>query len=88
MFVCTHPVAGLHESSVQTLASDVHVVVLGLKQLSAASLHRVLHSAPPAHGSPECPQVPPLHVSVPLQNSPSLHEAVLAVCTQAPLPLQ
>ena len=47
------------------------------KQLSVASLQVSAHSVPPVHGSPAWTQAPPLQVSVPLQNNPSLHDAVL-----------
>src|SRR5207249_6664940 len=51
---------------------SVHDVVVGLKQLRAVSLHWLLHSAPPAQGSPAwMVQAPALHLSAPLQNVPS-----------------
>jgi len=54
------------------------------KQLSAPSsqLSEQLPSlSGPEHGSPACTeQLPPLQVSAPLQNSPSLHGAVLFGC--------
>ena len=62
-------------------------------QLSAASLQDSLQlpsPSDPGHGLPECTeQVPPLQVSVPLQNRPSLQGAVLFGCWQTLLtPLQ
>src|SRR5439155_9003342 len=85
---CVQAPAPLHTSSVQTLPSSVHGTLAGVWQLSAASLDRSLHSAPPVHGSPLCVHVPPLQVSVPLQTRPSSHDAVLCMCVQAPAPLQ
>jgi hypothetical protein len=63
----------------------------GLKQLSAASLHRLLHCAPPTHGSPVVPgpvQAPATHESVPLQNTPSTHPvpSIALLGLQTPLP--
>jgi hypothetical protein len=54
-------------SFVQTLLSLAQAVAPELKQLSAASLHELLHSAPPAQGSPAWLQVPLPQVSAPLQ---------------------
>src|SRR5262249_51274337 len=72
-----------HWSLVQTFPSSVHAVPDATKQLSAISLHEFAHSAPPAHGSPAWRlQLPPEHVSAPLQKRPSLHGALLAVCVQ------
>src|SRR2546427_11310331 len=68
--------AASHCEVMQASASKEQDIVLGLKQLLASSLQRLLHSAPPTHGSPEWTHVPLLHVSVPLQNTPSLHGAV------------
>jgi len=87
-FGCVHAPAPLHTSSVQTLPSLVQAVPAPAWQSWAASLHELLHSAPPVHGSPLCVQVPPLQVSVPLQKSPSSQEAVFGVCAQVPAPLQ
>ena len=78
----------LQASSVQTLPSVVQAVAAATKQLSAASLQELLHSAPPAQGSPAWPQVPPPQVSAPLQKRPSSQGAVLLVWAQVPAPLQ
>ena len=57
--------------------------------MSPLSSHVSAQSAPPVHGSPACTeQFPPLHVSVPLQNTLSSHDALLFGCVQEPLPLQ
>src|SRR5262249_48042895 len=75
-------------AAVPGLRPLVQLLRAGLRQSSVASLHPLLQTGPPAHGSPACVlQPPPLHVSAPLQNSPSLHGAVLFGCTQAPVPL-
>jgi hypothetical protein len=77
-------------ASVQSLSVELpQEVPAATRHESAASLHTSAHSPPPVHGSPEwLEHVPPLHVSVPLQNSPSLHGALFAGCVQAPAPLQ
>src|SRR5262245_64296149 len=77
----------LHWSFVHGFPSLVHAVPAGSRQLSAASLQVSAHSGPPVQGLPTCTQVPPLHVSGPLQKSPSSHGAVLFGCVQAPAPL-
>src|SRR5207248_6129678 len=71
-----------------TLSSLVQAVPAAVWQVAAASLQVLLHSAPPAQGSPLCVQMPPPQVSVPLQKTPSLQEAVFGVCAQVPEPLQ
>src|SRR5439155_14696195 len=86
--VCAQVPEPLQASSVQTLLSLVQAVPAAVWQSLAASLHVLSHSRPPAQGSPLCVQVPPLHVSVPSQKSPSLQEAVFGVCAQVPAPLQ
>ena len=54
--------------------------------MSPLSSHVSAQSAPPVHGSPACTeQFPPLHVSVPLQNTLSSHDALLFGCVQEPL---
>ena len=88
LFGCPQEPDPLHWSFVQPLPSSVQVVPDGAKQSSAVSLHTAAHSAPPAQGSPAwTPQVPPLHVSAPLQKTPSSHGAVLLECAQLPEPL-
>src|SRR5262249_56618554 len=57
------------------------------RQLSALSLQLFAHSPPLEHGLPAWWQVPPPQVSVPLQNRPSSHDAVLFVCAHVPAPL-
>src|SRR5262249_18373324 len=85
---CVQVPAPLHWSLVQPLPSSVHAVPDGAKQLSAASLQADAHSAPPAHGSPAWTlQLPLLHASPPLQNSPASQGAVLFGCAQVPAPL-
>src|SRR5438093_8173924 len=84
---CAHVPSPSHWSSVQTSPSSVHGVSAVVRQLWAASLQVSLHSGPLAHGSPLCVQTPPLQVSVPLPKRPSLQEAVLFGCVQAPAPL-
>src|SRR5262245_20497830 len=70
------------------LPSLVQRVVTGRKQFCGPSLQRLLHSPPPAHGSPAWMlHEPPLQVSAPLQNILSLQGALFAGCTQEPLPL-
>src|SRR5437763_1525485 len=88
LFGCVQAPAPLQASSVQTLPSLVQAVPAPVWQLWADSLQVLLHSGPLAHGSPLCVHVPPLHVSVPLQKSPSSQEAVFGVCAQVPAPLQ
>src|SRR5262249_26866972 len=84
---CAHAPLPLHASSVQPLPSSVHGVPPGSKQLPADSLHASAHSGPLAHGSPACwPHAPPLHVSAPLQKTPSSHGAVLFGCAHVPDP--
>jgi hypothetical protein len=61
-----------HWSSVHGLPSLEHDVPARLKQLSAASLQVLVHSAPPEHGSPVPLQTPFWQVSVWVQNNPSL----------------
>src|SRR6185295_19274231 len=69
--------------------SLVQVVEDERKQVCPPSLQRLAHSPPPAHGSPACTaQLPPLHVSAPLQKVPSLQGALLFAWMQEPLPLQ
>jgi len=85
--VCAQVPEPLQASSVQTLSSLVQAVPAAVWQVAAASLQVLLHSAPPAHGSPLCVQVPPLQVSVPLQKNPSSQDAVFDVCAQVPEPL-
>jgi hypothetical protein len=56
----------------QTPAEARQTVAALAKQLPADSLHVLPQIPPPAHGLPECTlHVPPAHVSVPLQNTPS-----------------
>ena len=70
---CVHVPDPLQTSFVHALPSLVHAVPFALKQLSEPSLHCVLHSLPPLHGSPLPTHTPaPLHVSVAVQNEPSL----------------
>src|SRR5438094_2245590 len=75
---CVQAPSPSHWSSVQTSPSSVHGVSAAVWQSWAASLHVLLHSGPLAHGSPLCLQTPPLQVSVPLQNRPSLQAVPLA----------
>jgi hypothetical protein len=76
-------------SLVHTSPSSVQHVFAAVKQFRSVSLHVVLHSAPPAHGSPACRlQLPPLQVSLPLQKTPSSHGAVLFGWVHAPAPSQ
>jgi hypothetical protein len=86
--VCAQAPAPSHASTLHGLPSVLHGVPLGSKQSSAASLQRSAHSDPAVHGSPVCPQVPPLQVSVPVQKSPSSHGAVFAGWMHVPVPLQ
>src|SRR2546427_7939344 len=75
-------------SAVRGLPSAVHGVGAGLKQLPALSLQLVLPSGPPVQGFPACTtQLPPLHVSAPLQKVPSLHGAALLGWMQEPVAL-
>src|SRR5205823_13954736 len=72
-------------------SDPTHSVPSGTLQLCANSLHTLAHCGPPAHGLPACAEhVPPLHVSAPLQNNPSLQGVALgaALCVHAPAPLQ
>jgi hypothetical protein len=79
----------LQTSSVQEFASAVHGVPAAAEQESVASVHEPPHSPPPAHGSPACTvQAPPLQVSAPLQNKPSLQAAALLGWEHVPEPLQ
>src|SRR6185369_1378398 len=75
-------------SSVQSLTSSVHGVLLSEKHVSASSSHVSAHSPPARHGSPACVQVPLAQTSVPLQNVASSHGAVLFVWPHVPLPSQ
>jgi hypothetical protein len=87
LLTCAQVPAPLQTSFVQTLLSLVQAVLAATKQFPAASLHELLHSAPPAQGSPAWPQAPPLQVSTPLQKTPSSQGAVLFVCRHVPVPL-
>jgi hypothetical protein len=80
----------LQTSSVQTFPSAVHGVSSASKQLSALSLQESAHSGPPEQGLPPwIEQVPPPHVSAPLQYRLSLHGAELFGCVHtSPLPSQ
>jgi len=72
----------------QTPATERQTVAPLAKQLSGPSLHVLPQIPPPMHGSPAwLLHVPPAQVSGPLQNRPSLHGAVLLLCTQVPAPL-
>src|SRR6266702_212182 len=53
---CAHLPSPSHWSSVQTSPSLVQAVPAPVWQLWADSLHVLLHSGPPAHGSPLCVQ--------------------------------
>src|SRR5439155_7957125 len=67
----------LHLSSFLSVGvvSVLYAVSL-LDALPIFSLHWLLHSAPPAQGSPAwMVQRPALHLSAPLQNVPSAHDA-------------
>jgi hypothetical protein len=78
----------LQTSSVQGLLSVAQGVFAAVKQSIAVSLQLLLHCGPPVHGLPACTtQLPPLQVSAPLQNTPSLHGSVLAGWVHEPLPL-
>src|SRR5262249_8309605 len=71
---------------VQVFAS-LHGVPSGSLQLSTDSLQVWAHWGPPAHGSPACTvHAPRLHVSGPLQKTPSEQGAVLFGCVQVPPP--
>src|SRR5689334_17238063 len=88
LLVCAQAPAPLQTSSVQTLPSLLQAVAAAAKQFFAPSLPALLHSAPPAQGSPPWLQVPPAQTSAPLQNRPSSQGAALLVWAQAPAPLQ
>src|SRR5204863_6974795 len=66
----------------------VQAVPCAVRRSADPSLQVLLHSGPPAHGSPLCVHMPSLHVSVPSQKTPSSQEAVFGVCAQVPEPLQ
>ncbi|MEK7757434.1 MAG: hypothetical protein AAB385_09530 [Planctomycetota bacterium] len=62
-----------------TALNDITLVLVLGSQLSVTSSQVALGG----HGSPECkPQLPPLHVSLPLQNNPSSQELELFAWTQ------
>jgi glyoxylate utilization-related uncharacterized protein len=114
LFVCTHPLAGLHESSVQGLLSlqpsagpptqdppehvstvvhafpSLHAAVLFACTHPLAGLHESsVHGFPSSQLSGDAPTQDPLeHVSTVVQAFPSLHAAVLFVCTQPAAGLQ
>src|SRR5207247_249010 len=72
----------LQASSVQTLPSVVQAVPAAVWQSLAASSHVLSHSGPPAHGSPLCVHMPSLHVSGPLQKTPSSQGSVFGTWRQ------
>jgi len=80
-----------HVSAPLQYSPSAHVVPFAsfASQRSVASLQLSLQFGPvscPAQGLPGCTEhVPPLHVSVPLQNSPSLQAAALFVPPQTPV---
>ena len=93
--VCAEQVPPLQVSAPSQKRPSLQAEPLGsgAVQLSAASLHDSLQlpsPSGPGQGSPACTvQVPPLQVSAPLQNRPSLQGAVLFGCVQRLLvPLQ
>src|SRR5262249_38440118 len=88
LFGCVQAPLPLHWSFVHTLPSLVHAVPAESKQLSAASLQLWAHSGPPAQGLPAWTvQLPPPHVSGPLQKRPSPRGAALWGCVRAPVVL-
>jgi len=74
LLVNTHvPVVVLQVSVVQNLPSLQFPLVRHCTQRSPASSH----NCPPVHGAPVPTQTPPEHVSVVVQNNPSLHDSAL-----------
>jgi hypothetical protein len=85
--VATQFPAPSHLSSVHEFPSSEHGVPAATKQSSSVSLQPSAHSVPPAQGSPVWfAHVPPLHVSLPLQNRPSLQGSALLTAAQFPAP--
>jgi hypothetical protein len=73
LFGCVQTPLPLHWSVVHGLLSVAQAVPAGSRQLSAFSLQMLAQSLPLLHGLPACtPQFPPLQVSAPLQNWPSV----------------
>src|SRR5437762_2063833 len=71
-----------------SLARGSQVLVVQTMPSSQVGAGTTVSQAPPtAEGSRRWVQVPPLHVSVPLQKRPSLQEAALLGWVQAPAPL-
>ena len=90
---CDEHVPPEHVSAPLQNRPSVHADPFGSAavQLSAASLHdseQLPSPSGPVHGLPVCPQVPPLHVSLPLQNNPSSQGSVLFWWRQVPDALQ
>jgi hypothetical protein len=85
----THVPEPLHWSPVVHAFASSHDVPEALAQVSGVSLQVCAQNASAVHGLPLCvAQLPPAHVSVPLQNNPSSHDDVLFGCVQEPEPLQ
>src|SRR5262249_43328395 len=84
--VCTHPVMGLHESSVHTFPSLQSIVAPGT-QAPPEQESPVVQTLPSLQGTPSAVAVVPVqtpfaHASPPVQVLPSLHGIVLFVCWQ------
>ena len=78
---CVHQLL-THRSSVHGFPSSGQLQVVSHESVFS------LHDAPPGQGSPAWMlQLPPPHVSAPLQYRPSLQEAELLGCVHDPLPL-
>src|SRR5262249_30173232 len=92
--VCVEHVPPVQVSVPLQNTPSLHAVPLGsfAVQLSSTSLQEAAQLLSPVlsgrHGSPEwTEQLPPEHVSVPLQNRLSVHGAVLFGCVQVPVAL-
>src|SRR5947208_5203109 len=84
--VCTHPVAGSHESLVQTLPSSQARVFAACTHPTAGSHESVVQALPSSQASGGPPwHAPSAHVSCAVQGFPSSHAAVLGAMVQSPV---
>jgi hypothetical protein len=90
---CVEHVPVVHESAPLQNNPSAQAEPFGsfARQLSATSLHdsaQFESPSAPGQGSPVCTeQLPPAHVSVPLQNKLSLHGSVFGLCRHVPVAL-
>ena len=84
--MCTHPVAGSHESLVQTLPSSQARVFAACTHPTAGSHESVVQALPSSQASGGPPwHAPSAHVSCAVQGFPSSHAAVLGAMVQSPV---